>query len=397
LVTLIAVCALFITAAGAQAARGASAKAAKGSNGAPGSVAILSQTAFSNGCVGDVSNLNHPSCTANDVRLTSIVSGTLVLFGNCSGSQALCEENADCPSGQTCNGKGCSGATGDTVTFEAVGRFVAGPQRYDVGLYIETDEDSDLNGAKFGSCTRFAFDNGEGSPALPDLDGDDCGDVSPNSTYEVSFGPVTIPCIDKDGDDLVDINHCETWAQRVNEIDCHSSEDVRAGTGSKCFCGLLAGACIALPDTSDCTRDVCEGTCQSSSGGGSHTVCADNGDCSVSGETCQGITLKHISDTTVECRPSAGDCDVPETCAADGSCPTDAFKSSSFVCRAKDGVCDVEEKCTGTSADCPADGVAGTSVQCRASDGSSCDPPEFCDGTNKTCPGDVCLGNISHP
>jgi hypothetical protein len=282
------------------------------------------------------------------------------------------------------------------VTFSAVGRFVAGPQRYDVGLYISTDSDSDNNGAKFGQCTRFAFANSEGSPALPNSDGDSCGDVAPNTTYAVPFGPVTIQCIDN-GNGAVDIEHCETWAQRTNEIICSDSDDVRAGTGAKCFCGTLAGACIAIDDGSDCTRDVCQGTCQNSTGGGSQTVCLDNTDCPVSGETCQDIALVHISDTNVACRPSAGPCDVAENCAADGSCPADGFVAGGTSCRAATGVCDVEEFCTGSSAACPADGVAGTSVQCRASDGSSCDPPEFCNGVDKTCPGDVCVGNISHP
>jgi hypothetical protein len=374
-----------------------------------------SQEGFSNGCVGDVAHLNNPSCTANDVRLTEIVSGSLVLFGNCTTSGTLCEEDPDCPTGETCDGKGCTTAAGDTVTFSATGKFVAGPKRYDVGLYISTDDDSDGNGARFGDCTRFSFHNGEGSPALPNFDNDNCGDVNASSTVEVPFGPVTIQCIDEKSpgatindppvntpDGQADINHCETWAQRVNEIICQDSEDVKAGTGSKCFCGLLAGACIAIDDGSDCTRDVCQGTCQSSSGGGSGTVCEDNGDCSASGETCQGITLKHISDTTVVCRPAAGDCDVPETCAADGSCPTDVLKDSSVECRPSacgtaTSCCDVAENCTGSSADCPGDGFKPAGTVCRLSDGSSCDPPETCSGTSSTCGPDVCLGGISHP
>jgi hypothetical protein len=365
-------------------------------------IANASQDPFSNGCVADVGGINHPSCTANDVRLTSIVEGSLILFGNCSGSQALCEENADCPSGQTCDGKGCTTNPTDTVTFSAIGRFVAGPQRYDVGLYISNDTDSDGNGARFGSCTRFAFTNGE----LDALDTDSCGDVTPNSTNAVEFGPVTIFCVDaktpgatlddppiNTPDGQADINHCETWAQRVNEINCTDSEDVRAGTGSKCFCGLLAGACIAIADNSDCTRDVCQGTCQNSTGGGSHTVCEDNGDCPASGETCQDITLQHIGDTNVVCRPAAGDCDVEEKCAADGSCPDDVFKTGE--CRASAGCCDVAENCTGTSADCPTDGFQPAGTPCRPSDGTKCDAPEVCDGNSANCPADTCRTNAN--
>jgi hypothetical protein len=364
--------------------------------------ANASQLPTSDGCVADIGGINHPSCTANDVRLTAIVEGSLILYGNCSGSGELCQEDGDCDSGQTCDGKGCTSDPTDTVTFSATGRFVAGPQRYDVGLYISTDTDSDGNGARFGDCTRFAFTNDE----LDQLDSDTCGDVTPNSTNEVDFGPVTIFCIDAKSpgatlddppvntpDGQADINHCETWAQRVNEINCTDSDDVRAGTGSKCFCGLLAGACIAIADNSDCTRDVCQGTCQNSTGGGSQTVCEDNGDCPVSGETCRSITLKHIGDTTVECRPSAGPCDVAELCAADGSCPADGFGTG--VCRPSGGCCDPAENCTGTSAACPADVLFGNETVCRASDGSKCDAAEVCDGVNASCPADACASTPS--
>jgi hypothetical protein len=400
------ICAFLIGVAGAQA------KAAKSPKAKPGTVVILSQDPETNGCVGDVGEINHPSCTANDVRLTSIVEGSLVLFGNCqeadhTGSQALCEEDTDCSGTETCQGKGCTDLAGDKVTFSATGRFVAGPQRYDIGLYIAADTDSDGNGARFGKCTRFAFDNGEGSPDLPDNDGDTCGDMDPNTTYEIDFGPVTIFCVDAKSpgetlddppvntpDGQADVNHCETWANNADQVpaqntDCDDSLDVRAGTGSKCFCGLLAGACIAIDDASDCTLDICRGTCQLADGTGTKTVCEDNGDCT-SPETCRNITLQHISDTTQVCRPSAGPCDVEEKCAADGSCPADAFKSLTTTCRPAADCCDVAESCTGNSAACPADGFQPATTICRPSDGSKCDLAESCTGNSASCPADSC-------
>jgi hypothetical protein len=385
-----------VSTSGSGISDGTSPARSTGSTSDEGGIGTFSTAPFSDGCVADVGGINHPSCTANDVRLTSIVEGTLIITEGCTGtpdhclggsnSGTACTSNAQCTGGGTCV---------DTVTFSATGQYQAGPQRYDVGLYIAIDGDPNGDGARFGHCTRFAFLNGE----TVALDSDNCGDVNANSTPAVPFGPVRIPCFDANNDGLVDINHCETWAQRSDEIICNGAEDVRAGTGSKCFCGLLQGACIAISDNSDCTRDVCQGTCQNSTGGGSQTICEDNTDCPVSGESCRGISLKHISDTTVECRPAAGDCDLPELCNADGTCPANAFKSSSVVCRAKNGDCDLAENCTGDSASCPADGVAagGNSVECRASDGSSCDPAEYCDGVSKSCPGNVCLGNISHP
>eukprot|EP00698_Gefionella_okellyi_P021390 TRINITY_DN6924_c0_g1_i5.p1 TRINITY_DN6924_c0_g1~~TRINITY_DN6924_c0_g1_i5.p1 ORF type:complete len:353 (+),score=43.65 TRINITY_DN6924_c0_g1_i5:64-1122(+) len=47
------------------------------------------------------------------------------------------------------------------------------------------------------------------------------------------------------------------------------------------------------------------------------------------------------------CRPSAGACDIAETCnGASTACPVDTFQSSNTVCRGSAGVCDVVEKCT---------------------------------------------------
>jgi|SRR5579862_3719851 len=86
------------------------------------------------------------------------------------------------------------------------------------------------------------------------------------------------------------------------------------------------------------------------------------------------------------CRPSAGVCDVAETCnGTSGACPANGFASSTTVCRASAGTCDVAENCTGTNATCPAD--AKSTAVCRSAQGD-CDVAESCDGTSNACPGD---------
>ncbi len=88
------------------------------------------------------------------------------------------------------------------------------------------------------------------------------------------------------------------------------------------------------------------------------------------------------------CRPSAGVCDVAETCSGSaGSCPANAFLPSSVLCRPSAGVCDVAEKCTGVAAPCPDDAFAPSTTICRAADGA-CDVAETCSGTSATCPSD---------
>src|SRR5205823_3488808 len=72
--------------------------------------------------------------------------------------------------------------------------------------------------------------------------------------------------------------------------------------------------------------------------------------------------------STAVCRPSAGICDVTESCDGVGdNCPTDGFVAAGTTCRAAAGVCDLAETCTGSSASCPAD--AKSTAVCRPAAG----------------------------
>ena len=91
------------------------------------------------------------------------------------------------------------------------------------------------------------------------------------------------------------------------------------------------------------------------------------------------------------CRPSAGPCDVAETCTGTSrECPADTFAAAGTPCRASAGVCDPPETCTGTSASCPADAKSPAGTVCRPA-ADVCDVPETCDGTSNTCPSDGSL------
>jgi hypothetical protein len=104
------------------------------------------------------------------------------------------------------------------------------------------------------------------------------------------------------------------------------------------------------------------------------------------GGTCCTVSCEVIAAGTV-CRPSAGLCDIPESCTGtSGDCPPDEFASGT-VCRPAAGPCDVEESCTGTAPDCPADAFLSSGTVCRPSTGP-CDAPESCTGTSAACPPD---------
>jgi len=89
------------------------------------------------------------------------------------------------------------------------------------------------------------------------------------------------------------------------------------------------------------------------------------------------------------CRPSAGICDVQETCnGSSAACPGNGFQLSTLVCRPSTGVCDPAENCTGSAAACPGNTILPSTTVCRPSAGI-CDVAENCTGTTGPCPSDT--------
>ena len=122
-----------------------------------------------------------------------------------------------------------------------------------------------------------------------------------------------------------------------------------------------AEACINEPivcdDGNGCTSDQCnpaDGHCVFELA----VFCDDGSVCS--NDACDPDTGQCVYQpvlANVPCRPSAGICDVAETCTGDSvDCPADGVRDGTFVCRAASGACDVAEACTGAAAACPADG-----------------------------------------
>src|SRR5439155_1199266 len=122
--------------------------------------------------------------------------------------------------------------------------------------------------------------------------------------------------------------------------------------------------------------------------------------CSGTSNTCVDV----FKPPTTECRASAGQCDVAESCTGtSGACPTDVFAPPSTTCTgaSQGGACDNTDHCSGTSNTC-VDVFKPPTTECRASAGQ-CDVAENCTGTSGVCPTDVfasssttCTGT-SHP
>jgi hypothetical protein len=173
---------------------------------------------------------------------------------------------------------------------------------------------------------------------------------------------------------------------------------------------VVASARVALGACGDGIVDGGE-QCDLGAGNGSATSCCTTlceyravgltcrptaGDCDVV-ETCDGVSDQCPADAfqpvNFVCRAPAGGCDVAELCSGSGPvCPGDAVEPNGTVCRAPGGDCDVSEFCDGVGTACPADGFVSSGTTCRTA-GGQCDVPEACTGSGPTCPGDVLRPN----
>lgn len=185
-----------------------------------------------------VQALGGNSCTAGDV--------TFVLVG--LGTQTT----------------GCVNNSGDVTMFlGATLRNTAANNRYDVGMFINTDgSGSALTGT---TCARQdltplgtqnvttcpPLDLADGSGPYLNLNGNGCGDLAKTGTLTSCSGgggdsffvfptAITFPCADLNPrTGFIQIPTCATWANSAGEITCNSESDLKPGTGSKCNCAVI--------------------------------------------------------------------------------------------------------------------------------------------------------------
>lgn len=156
--------------------------------------------------------------------------------------------------------------------------------------------------------------------------------------------------------------------------DIGAFEDNPKPNGAACDVGFKCGSAFCVDSV--CCNTACNGAC---------AACANTTkqDGSASGSCGPRVT------TTV-CRPSAGSCDVADSC--DGmnmACPADMKQPSTVVCRGALGPCDQAETCDGSSSACPVDSKKPSGTMCKAAGSGihmACDPADRCDGVRTSCP-----------
>ena len=177
----------------------------------------------------------------------------------------------------------------------------------------------------------------------------------------------------------------DLWKLGAKAADYANWSNERNSTNTVTILALCGNGIVESGEQCD-SNDACcnQVTCMFKS---SSVECrASAGACDLA-ETCTGASATCPGDakSTAECRSSAGVCDVAESCdGSNNNCPADAYKSGT-TCRASTGDCDLEETCPGTGPNCPSD--AKSTLECRSSAGM-CDLAESCDGAGNNCPAD---------
>jgi len=162
-------------------------------------------------------------------------------------------------------------------------------------------------------------------------------------------------------------------------------------------CSGLSETCPAdeaIPIGTPCSDGACDGAGNCTSDCRPGLPCDMPDPCELAQTSCDGGTLHCVGLGTpapagTPCRPSAGPCDVEETCDGGSlTCPADQLLTRDAACRDRTAPCDVAELCDGMGPGCPPDEVAAAGVTCRASAGT-CDVAEVCTGAGSACPSDA--------
>src|SRR6266567_1797524 len=134
---------------------------------------------------------------------------------------------------------------GSTITFQADYEVVLTAQdRYDIGLYLDTNGDPEGDGALTGTCTSSVItatnaQNFKNLDSAPDVCGDITGSLGTGSGN--SYNPqnvhmvVSASCV-AGANSKLKLPNCTSWRQPGSNEVCTGIADAYPGSPSKCNC-----------------------------------------------------------------------------------------------------------------------------------------------------------------
>jgi len=252
---------------------------------------------------------------------------------------------------------------------------------------------------------------------------DTCGDLEQGIFNYYQFAPLTIPCVDTDGDGAIDVHSCVSWDNTRNNI-CNDVGDTLPNTKAKCRCEpqnignvFTAGNIIVRKTTvpaGNSTEEFFFTLSGPDQGAGGVTLPDDfslfgnSADYNSGGlmpsslpgsgtySVVENGTYPGWEKTGVVCTSSEGGSETPTaidlgsdetvTCVFTNTeiCPS-TLDCSAFDEVCADAVCDP----TGSINNCDDWDYHSSTTICRTGSGDSCDDDESCTGVSELCPADV--------
>ncbi len=306
-----------------------------------------------------------------EVRGTTGV--TIVITRDCEG--IACPDEQECLDGQ-CVEPGCSPERPELCgTLVLCGRDEACTQPNAMCARAVCEGSLCFDQEIEGACAANEYCvPEEGCVARPD-EMTDAGPM-PDSTVSPDAGGCGDPCV----------VGCRAGVLDCGTGECVGNDPADAGTLCRATTGecdieeMCDGVSTTCPDDSfvmtgtACAEGFCDGSGNCASGCTPGMACPRANPCERGVIDCSSGTPECIADgpndAGIECRASAGECDVAELCdGVSTMCPDDAFDVGA-TCRAAAGECDVAETCIAAPA-CPDDDFVMAGASCSAG---------FCDG-----------------
>ncbi|MEZ4229571.1 MAG: DNRLRE domain-containing protein [Polyangiaceae bacterium] len=314
---------------------------------------------------------NSGNCRTSCSSDTHCISGFYCSGGSCVAKKAVgstCGGNNECSNGQCVDQRCCS--TASCPTCQACrGNITTGSDGTcaNINPFTDPKDECDPGSCNAGSCTTSCTNDSQ-------CDADHYCSASSGGTCQPDKAAGAV-C----SGDSID----PTGAHQCGTGNCVDGRCCTSACTTACrSCANPSGTCTTLvtnqDDPGSCSGSVtCDGSGQCLPTNGS--TCSQDSECS-SGQCEDGFCCN------VDCGNSnPTDCRACDVGGSQGTCT--AVPAGSVTCRPSAGACDIAETCNGSSMNCPAN-VFDSTTQCRAASCTSGTETlaATCDGSGASCP-----------